>query len=582
RKTDDRRLEDLRPLRQCDGRTRRITHCSERPRDGSRRPERCRKVQSSFSNVRHGALNRFCGHGRRRPQRDPSGEATTGRARLYPARASALPPSDRAGEPRDRRPPPRPPQRRARLGVRSVPDPPDPRTEPGRRPVRRRATDAGPGTSIAGGAERTSSRRDDDGPVAQARGRVARPCSGSGRFRRHRRRGRARATPGGPYRRPRVRDDPWRSERAPSRRNEPRVRLPLGDGHSGGRAVNAPDPASACKEPDGVARLPDECADVSASEMVRHGAGTRGDEPAYIAPEGATTWSEYDRAADRVYAALVPADGSAAPPAAALYLPDTAEFHVALVGAYRAGVRVAALGSRSGPTEVAHVMSTAGARVLVTASQVRGTEVDDLLSDLAERDVPVEKVVLVEGTEVTSNGSRVSAVSVDTERAFSVDEISMLNSTSGTTGRPNLVTQTQRRWVAFAALACRNGELSTVETVAAFVPAPFGFGLWTSHFLPALLGRPALVMERFTASMAIAMMRDHHATVLACVSTQFRMMLHSEQPQLAELTTLRVMFTGGEAVPYSEAKRFEEVTGARSLQFYGSNETGAASATSLH
>ncbi len=346
--------------------------------------------------------------------------------------------------------------------------------------------------------------------------------------------------------------------------------------------MNAPDPASACKEPDGVARLPDEFADVSVSEMVRHWAGTRGDEPAYIDPEGATTWSEYDRAADRVYAALVPADGSAAPPAAALYLPDTAEFHVALVGAYRAGVRVAALGSRSGPTEVAHVMSTAGARVLVTASQVRGTEVDDLLSDLAERDVPVEKVVLVEGTEVTSNGSPVSAVSVDTERAFSVDEISMLNSTSGTTGRPKLVTQTQRRWVAFAALACRNGELSTVETVAAFVPAPFGFGLWTSHFLPALLGRPALVMERFTASMAIAMMRDHHATVLACVSTQFRMMLHSEQPQLAELTTLRVMFTGGEAVPYSEAKRFEEVTGARSLQFYGSNETGAASATSLH
>src|SRR5699024_11780450 len=150
-------------------------------------------------------------------------------------------------------------------------------------------------TSSAGGAERTSPRRDDDGPVAQARGRVARPCSGSGRFRRPRRRGRARSTPGGPYRRPRVRDDPWRSERAPSRRNEPRVRLPLGDGHSGGRAVNAPDPASACKEPDGVARLPDEFADVSVSEMVRHWAGTRGGEPAYIDPERAPARPQHAR-----------------------------------------------------------------------------------------------------------------------------------------------------------------------------------------------------------------------------------------------------------------------------------------------
>ncbi|GGL31918.1 hypothetical protein GCM10011588_53330 [Nocardia jinanensis] len=41
------------------------------------------------------------------------------------------------------------------------------------------------------------------------------------------------------------------------------------------------------------------------------------------------------------------------------------------------------------------------------------------------------------------------------------------------------------------------------------------------------------------------------------------------------------MFTGGEAVPYAEAERFEAATGALVLQFYGSNETGAASATTV-
>jgi acyl-CoA synthetase len=39
------------------------------------------------------------------------------------------------------------------------------------------------------------------------------------------------------------------------------------------------------------------------------------------------------------------------------------------------------------------------------------------------------------------------------------------------------------------------------------------------------------------------------------------------------------MFTGGESVPYERAARFEDVTGARVLQFYGSNETGALSRT---
>jgi acyl-CoA synthetase len=40
------------------------------------------------------------------------------------------------------------------------------------------------------------------------------------------------------------------------------------------------------------------------------------------------------------------------------------------------------------------------------------------------------------------------------------------------------------------------------------------------------------------------------------------------------------MFTGGENVPYERAAEFEATTGAKVLQFYGSNETGALSYTS--
>ena len=41
------------------------------------------------------------------------------------------------------------------------------------------------------------------------------------------------------------------------------------------------------------------------------------------------------------------------------------------------------------------------------------------------------------------------------------------------------------------------------------------------------------------------------------------------------------MFTGGEPLPYTQAARFEELTGVTILQFYGSNETGMLSATTL-
>jgi acyl-CoA synthetase len=96
-----------------------------------------------------------------------------------------------------------------------------------------------------------------------------------------------------------------------------------------------------------------------------------------------------------------------------------------------------------------------------------------------------------------------------------------------------------------------------------------------------LLGAATVLLPRFDAAALIRAIDRHRVTVLAAVSTQFIMMLN--EPALAEtkLPSLRVLFTGGEAVPYERAAEFEDRTGARVLQFYGSNETGALSRTTL-
>ncbi|MET8796928.1 class I adenylate-forming enzyme family protein [Nocardia sp. NPDC004568] len=329
----------------------------------------------------------------------------------------------------------------------------------------------------------------------------------------------------------------------------------------------------------GFTAAPEAYTDYAVSDLVRHRARTRADEPAYISPAGTTTWADYDRLAERVCAALLSLGEI---PAVAVYLPDTVEFHATLVGTYRAGILAVAVGARSGPAEVAHLMSASGSTVLVTARENRGVPVSELSEALRARNAAPAHLVIVDGLQVGVQGAVERAGRPAPVRDFSVDDVCLLNSTSGTTGRPKLVMQTQRRWSAFAAIACRNAEMGARETVAAFVPAPFGFGLWTSHFLPALLGRPALVMHRFDPAVAIDLMAEHRATLLACVSTQFRMMLQTPDRAISRADTLRVMFTGGEAVPYAEARRFEDATGALVLQFYGSNETGAASATTVH
>ena len=160
-------------------------------------------------------------------------------------------------------------------------------------------------------------------------------------------------------------------------------------------------------------------------------------------------------------------------------------------------------------------------------------------------------------------------------------ELFLLNSTSGTTGLPKCVMQTQNRWFYFHQLAEEYGVLTPEDRFCVAVPAPFGFGLWTTHFTPASLGASTILMRRFSPELMLRLIERERATVLCAVTTQFIMMLNSPDLPRYDLTSLRVLFTGGEAIPPQRAQEFEQQTGAVLLNFYGSNETGVLTGTRI-
>lgn len=254
------------------------------------------------------------------------------------------------------------------------------------------------------------------------------------------------------------------------------------------------------------------------------------------------TWSEYDTSSDRIAGAL--AARYAPGDRVAIQIADGPAVHAALVGCEKAGVVGVGVGTRAGPREIEHLVARTGARARLTSPP-------------------------------TGSGPAPAG------RSFGPDDLWFLNSTSGTTGLPKIVMHHQRRWFAFHELAQRAARLTAGDVFMSALPAPFGFGLWTGHFTPAIVGAPCVVLERFDAGAALAAIERYRVTVLAAVSTQFVMMLNSPAIASADLSSLRIMFTGGEMVPYERAKEFEDRTGARVLQFYGSNETGALSGTTL-
>jgi acyl-CoA synthetase len=141
---------------------------------------------------------------------------------------------------------------------------------------------------------------------------------------------------------------------------------------------------------------------------------------------------------------------------------------------------------------------------------------------------------------------------------------------------------TQNRWHYFHQKAVANGALTTEDVFLPVIPTPFGFGIWTTHTSPIYLGAAAVILDRFTPTATCEAIARHEITVLCCVSTQLTMIMADKACRDYDLSSVRVVFTGGEAVPYRPAAEFEDRTGAKVLQFYGSNETGLLSGTTVN
>lgn len=316
-------------------------------------------------------------------------------------------------------------------------------------------------------------------------------------------------------------------------------------------------------------------------------AGPGADRPAFLGDGGTLTWSEYDAAASRMAARLI-ALGLPAGGGVAVLLPDLPVTHVAYLALERAGLVVVGIGPRSGRQEIVHLLRASGACALLTLPVHRDVTQSELFAELAALLPDLTGHLMVSeadpgelratGTFAPARGSaRRSAPA-----ALGPNDVFLVNSTSGTTGLPKCVQHTQNRWLRFVRHAIDGGALTPADVVLSALPTPYGFGLWTTHFLPAVLGVPLVLMRRWDRDHALHLMREHGVTVFAGVTTQMLMVLDALDAGAEPPPALRVVYTGGEAVPFERARAFERRTGALVLQFYGSNESGALSCTTVH
>jgi acyl-CoA synthetase len=307
-------------------------------------------------------------------------------------------------------------------------------------------------------------------------------------------------------------------------------------------------------------------------ERVRGWARTKADADAYIWDDSRLSWSSYDALVSALSARLAGL-GLVRGDRVLVFLPDGAAVHAAYLACEAAGLIAVGVGWRAGKQELDHLVRRTSARAAICANDTRLGAGATLLDEIG---VPARIFVEDLGGAPRPDDGPVSDVTLE---PIGPSELWLLNSTSGTTGLPKCVMQTQNRWIYFHTLAMRFGQLDPDEVWMSVVPAPFGFGLWTAHVSPTVEGSPCVVQSRFDPQTAIKMIERERVTVLCAVSSQLAMLAEAAGDH--DLSSLKVTFTGGEAISPSRAAAFEELTGCTILNFYGSNETGVLSGTKV-
>ncbi len=308
-------------------------------------------------------------------------------------------------------------------------------------------------------------------------------------------------------------------------------------------------------------------ADMTLGRCVRANALADGSRPAFLTAATTMSWTGYDEAADRIAARLV-AEGVERGHRVAVVMPDGPAVHATFVGVERIGAVVVGIGFRAGVREVEYLVAKTKASTLVIEKGRRADVVGQL---------PRMRSLVLPGDLSALPPSN----SADEYSSLGASDLFLLNSTSGTTGLPKCVMHAQERWFAFHRWAVEAGALTEDEVFFSAIPTPFGFGLWTAHFTPAILGCPTVLMERFDAGACLDLIELHQVTVLSCVSTQFIMLLNEQELRPRDLSSLRCMFTGGEAVPFDRAAGIRGSFQRRRSPVLWLERNGALSRTTL-
>lgn len=256
-----------------------------------------------------------------------------------------------------------------------------------------------------------------------------------------------------------------------------------------------------------------------------------------------------------------------------LYLPSTPMMAIGFWACQRLGAVPAPISAMFRHSELRKVVQRAAMNVVIADASTY-PYFSEIRGEFAEL-----KACLVAGGGSADGNEDLDALMPAASSTFSdvachFTDVASLFFTSGTTGAPKGIAQNHFSLVSslrdmMVSHRTRYGK----EVFLCAVPLFTNFGLTVTLNLCLYMGGTIVLHERWDTERVMADISRYKATYFGGTPTMYVYMVNDHDPARHDLSSLRICITGGSPVPQPIVKRFEELSGVRVAQVYGSTET---------
>jgi long-chain acyl-CoA synthetase len=299
--------------------------------------------------------------------------------------------------------------------------------------------------------------------------------------------------------------------------------------------------------------------------MLADTVGEHGDRTAVKLDDLELSYEALEAGSARV-AGLLAAKGVGPGDRVGLMLPNLPYFPFAFYGVLRLGAVVVPMNPLLKEREVAFHLSDSGAKVLVAWQQ---------FSDAARAgaDKAGADVLVVEPGEFEKQVAAADPVDEIAERAD--DDTALILYTSGTTGTPKGAELTHENLRAATQISVDLVDSGPETVTFGALPLFHVFGLTSGLNSCVRVGACLTLLPRFEPAKALEIVQRDKVTTFLGVPTMYAAMLHQDDSDSYDTSSLDLCVSGGAAMPVEILRGFEEAFGCKILEGYGMSETCA-------